>query len=140
MSFLFGFALPTPRTLETVGYVTIKDIDDEETIHVTCFPDTGTLFFNGKFAPTHLTIRDSLGWYTGEPVMDIDIEHLSFQTPRGTIRKSHEWEQKTVLHSHWKAYAKNRVCIFMTIRIGDQNESIFILGTDNQEECLILTP
>ena len=140
MSFLFGFVLPTPRSLETVGYVTIKDIDDEETVHVTCFPDTGTLFFNGTFAPTHLTIGDSLSWYTGERVMEIDIESLEFQTPHGVMRKAHEWEQRSVLHSYWKSHAKNRVCIFMTIRLGDENESIFILGTDNQEECLILTP
>jgi hypothetical protein len=140
MSFLFGFDLPTPRSLETVGYVTIKDIEDEETIKITCFPDTGTLFFNGTFAPTHFTIGDSLSWYTSERVMDIDIESLTFQTPHGVTRKAHEWEHKTILHSHWKAHAKNKICIFMTIRLGDQNESIIILAEDNQEECLLLTP
>jgi hypothetical protein len=141
MSFLFGFDLPTPRSLETVGYVTIKDIEDEETIKITCFPDTGTLFFNGTFAPTHFTIGESLNWFLGETITDMDIEELYFDNSKmNGERPAHAWEKRTFLLSHWKHYGRNNIQIRLVIRLGDsesdfdsgENESIYLSIREQQ--------
>jgi len=142
MSFLLGMDLNffKPRhRLVVVGDVTIKDCDTEERVAVTCFFDTGTLFMDGRFAPAHLTIGESLNWYLGESITDIDIEELYFDNSKmNGERPAHSWEKRTFLLGHWKQYARNNIRVRLTIRLGDddhdQNESIYLsIGKEEQQ-------
>ena len=135
MSFLLGMDLNffRPRhRLVVVGDITIKDCGDQERIAVTCFFDTGTLFMDGRFAPSHLTICESLNWYLGEMITDIDIEELYFDNSKmNGERPAHEWEKRTFLLGHWKQYAKNNTEIRVVVRLDDpelnKNESVYLL-------------
>jgi len=134
-----NFFKPRHR-LVVVGDITVKDCDTEERVAVTCFVDTGTLFIDGKFAPAHLTIGESLNWYLGESITDIDIEELYFDNSKmNGERPAHSWEKRTFLLSHWKQYARNNIRVRLTIRLGDddhdhdQNESI-CLSIGGREE------
>jgi len=143
MSFLLGMDLDffkARHRLISVGDVTVKDFDAEERIAVTCFFDTGTLFMDGKFAPAHFTIGETLNWYLGEAITDIDIEELYFDNSdvRGE-RPAHSWEKRTFLLGHWKQYARNNIRVRIVIRLGDsdsefdseKNESIYLsIGED----------
>jgi hypothetical protein len=127
--------------LVVVGDVTIKDCDTEQRVAVTCFFDTGTLFMDGRFAPAHLTIGESLNWYLGESITDIDIEELYFDNSKmNGERPAHSWEKRTFLLGHWKQYARNNIRVRLTIRLGDddhdhdQNESIYLsIGKEEQQ-------
>lgn len=151
MSFLLGMDLNffRPRhRLVVVGDITIKDCGDQERIAVTCFFDTGTLFMDGRFAPSHLTIGDSLNWFLGECITDIDIEELYFDNSKmNGERPAHEWEKRTFLLGHWKQYARHNIQIRSTIRLGDsnsdfdpvseQNESVYLsIGEEEQQPIL----
>lgn len=136
MSFLLGMDLNffRPRhRLVVVGDVIIKDYDTEERVAITCFLDTGTLFIDGKFAPAHLRIGESLNWYLNEMITDMDIEELFFDNSsmRGE-RPAHTWEKRTFLMGHWKQYARNSIQIRLVIRLGDsdfgseKNESVYL--------------
>ena len=131
MSFLLGMNLdffrPHPR-LVNVGEVLVKDIDEEERVSITCFKDTGTLFMDGRFAPAHLTIGETLNWYLSEPITDIDIEDLFFDNlVNHRERPAHAWEKRTFLLGHWRQYAKNNIHVRVVIRLGDEeNESVCI--------------
>lgn len=144
MSFLLGMDLNffRPRhRLVVVGDVVIKDSDTEERVAITCFLDTGTLFIDGKFAPAHLTIGESLNWYLNETITDMDIEELFFDNSsmRGE-RPAHTWEKRTFLLSHWKQYARNNIQIRLVIRLGDadsdfdseENESVYLSIREQQ--------
>jgi hypothetical protein len=146
MSFLLGMDLkffkPRPR-LVVVGDIMIKDCDDEQRVAVTCFLDTGTLFMDGKFAPAHLTIGESLNWFLGETITDIDIEELYFDNSKvNGERAAHAWEKRTFLLSHWKQYARNNIQIRLVIRLGDsesdydsgENESVYLSIREEQAQ------
>ena len=149
MSFLLGMDLNffKPRhRLVVVGDVTIKDCDTEERVAVTCFFDTGTLFMDGRFAPAHLTIGESLNWYLADSITNIDIEELYFDNSKmNGERPAHSWEKRTFLLGHWKQYARNNIRVRLTIRLGDddhdhdhdQNESIYLsIGKEEQQPIL----
>jgi hypothetical protein len=129
------------RRLVAVGDITIKDCGDQQRIAVTCFIDTGTLFMDGKFAPAHLTIGDSLNWFLGEKITDIDIDELYFDNAsmKGE-RPAHAWEKRTFLLSHWKQYARHNIQVRLVIRLGDsdsdfdsgENESIYLSIREQQ--------
>lgn len=131
------FFKPQPRPV-AVGDVTVKDCHKEERFIVTCFSDTGTLFMDGRFAPSHFTIGETLNWYIAEPVTDIDIEELYFDNSKiNGERPAHAWEKRTFLLGHWKQYAKNNIRIRLVIRLGEsesgfeQNESVYLtIGED----------
>jgi len=77
---------------------------------------------DGRFAPSHLTIGDSLNWFLGECITDIDIEELYFDNSKmNGERPAHEWEKRTFLLSHWKQYARHNIQVRATIRLGDSN-------------------
>ena len=142
MSFLLGMDLKCfkpRRRLVVVGDITIKDCDDEQRVAVTCFVDTGTLFMDGKFAPAHLTIVESLSWFLGENITDIDIEELYFDNPKvNGERAAHTWEKRTFLLSHWKQYARHNIQIRLVIRLGDsdsvENESVYLSIGEQQAQ------
>lgn len=131
MSFLLGmdptFFKPRQR-LFAVGQVLVKDLDMQERFTVSCFTDTGTLFIDGRFAPAHLNIGDTLSWYLRETIMEIDIEELYFDNLKmNGERPAHSWEKRTFLLGHWKQYAKNDIQIRMVIRLrDDENESVYL--------------
>jgi hypothetical protein len=112
--------------LVNVAEITVKDGHGEDHFDVTCFTVSGTLFMDGRFPPSGLTIGAGLNWYLGEIVRDIDIEELYFENsvhPMG--RPAHGWEKRTFLYGHWKQYAKNNIRIRLTIRLADdENESV----------------
>ena len=116
----------------TVGKVIVKDGDREETISITCFVDSGTLFMDGRFAPAYFTIRETLNWYLGDSITDMDIEGLFFDNSdmRGEERPAYSWERRTFLLGHWKQYAKNSTKVKVVIRLDDpelsENESIYL--------------
>lgn len=131
MSFLLGMDIncfKARHCLKTVGEVIVKDLDKEYSIAVSCFVDTGTLFMNGRFAPAHLTIGQTLNWYIGETIMEIDIEDLFFDNSAlSQSRCAHAWEKRTFLLGHWKQYAKNNIQIKAVIRLRDEeNESVYL--------------
>jgi hypothetical protein len=143
MSFLIGMDLAffKPRhRLVSVGDVTVKNCHNEERFTVTCFYDTGTLFMDGRFAPSHFTIGETLNWYTAAPVTDIDIEELYFDNSKiNGERPAHAWEKRTFLLGHWKQYAKNDIRIRVVIRLGKfdsnfnkQNESVYLTIREDQ--------
>lgn len=128
-----AFFKPRHR-LVSVGDVTVKDCHNEERFTVTCFSDTGTLFMDGRFAPSHFTIGETLNWYTAEPVTDIDIEELYFDNSKiNGERPAHAWEKRTFLLGHWKQYAKNDIRIRVVIRLGESHSDF------KQNECVYLT-
>ena len=108
-----------------VGDVTFLNDGVPERVKVTCFADTGTLFMNGRFAPDGVSIGETLDWYVGEKVYEIDIEELYYQKGSNPERPAHEWERKAFLMGRWKFHAKNDIHIRVNIRI-DQNESTFL--------------
>jgi hypothetical protein len=127
--------------LVTVGDVTIKDCGDEERIAVTCFADTGTLFMDGKFAPAHLTIGESLNWFLGETITDMDIEELYFDNSKvNGERPAHAWEKRTFLLSHWKQYARHNIQVRLVIHLDDsnseQNESVCLSIEEEKQPIL----
>jgi len=93
--------------IENVGEVRFGGLS----ISITCFPKTGTLFMNGLFAPGHLTVRDSLEWYTQKSLDDYKIDILYFQLESNNPRPAHKWEYATFLTGHWRHYAKNKIQI-----------------------------
>lgn len=118
--------------LVKVGKLVILDGDRQETIDITCFLDTGTLLMDGRFAPSYFTIGETLNWYIGETITDMDIEELFFDNSdmRGE-RPAHSWEKRTFLLGHWKQYAKNNTEIRVVVRLDDpelnKNESVYLL-------------
>jgi len=146
MSFLLGMDLnffKPRRRLVVVGDITIKDCGDQQRVAVTCFLDTGTLFMDGKFAPAHLTIGESLNWFLGETITDMDIEELYFDNSKmNGERPAHAWEKRTFLLSHWKHYGRNNIQIRLVIRLGDsesdfdsgENESVYLSIREEQAQ------
>jgi hypothetical protein len=133
MSFHYGNLLDFYRSqstnrLVTVGLVTYLIGELSETILVTCFSDTGSLFMGGKFAPANMSIGETLGWFIGEQIFDIDIEELFFQTGKKPERPAHHWERGAFYMGRWKQYAKTGIRARATIRVTDtdQNESVRI--------------
>ena len=113
--------------LVKVAEITVKDGRGEDHFDVTCFTVSGTLFIDGRFPPSGLTIGAGLDWFLGEIVGDIDIEELYFEnSPHPMGRPAHPWEKRTFLLGHWKQYAKNGISIRLTIRLGEEeNESVY---------------
>ena len=102
-----------PEIMSDNPLVNVAEITvGEEFIKITCFPKTGSLFMNGKFAPKNMTIRETLEWYMKESMDDYEIQELFFQKGINHPRPAHPWELNTFLHGHWRAYAKNNVQIF----------------------------
>lgn len=115
-----------------VGDIVFKDKDREEHVKVTCFPDTGTIFMNGRFGPTGITIGDTLSWYVHDRVYEIDIEELYFVNGVSSERGARIWERSAFLGGHWKHYAKTGIRVRATIRLSDpdENECVFLtIGT-----------
>ena len=132
MSFSLGmdwltYYKPGPKTVH-VGDITFKDKDQIEVVKITCFPETGTLFMNGRFGPTDLTIGGTLNWYTNETVYEIDIEELYFMNGESLERSARMWERNAFLAGHWKHYAKTGIYVRATIRLSDpdENESVYL--------------
>ena len=127
MAFYLGLNLNMfkPRRLINVGDVVFLNDGVPERVKVTCFADTGTLFMNGRFAPAGVSIGETLDWYAGEKIYELDIEELYYQKGSNPERPAHEWERKAFLMGRWKFHAKNDVHIRVNIRL-DQNESTFL--------------
>lgn len=137
MSFSLGtnwltYCKPRPKLVH-VGDILFKDRGHEEAVKVTCFPDTGTLFMNGRFGPAEVTIGGTLGWYMNETIYEIDIEELYFTNSISSERGARMWERNAFLVGHWKQYAKTGVYARATIRLSDpdENESVCLtIGTE----------
>jgi hypothetical protein len=131
MSFHYGnmldFYRPKNRMV-TVGLVTYLVGESSETITVSCFTETGSLFMNGKFAPANKPIGETLGWFIGEQLYEIDIGELSFQSGKKPERPAHHWERGAFFMGRWKQYAKTDIRVRVTICVtdSDQNESVHI--------------
>jgi hypothetical protein len=146
MAFYLGLTLnifKPRRRLVNVGEVVFLNDGVPEKVKVTCFLDTGTLFIDGKFAPAHLTIGESLNWFLGETITDIDIEELYFDNSKvNGERAAHAWEKRTFLLSHWKQYARHNIQIRLVIRLGDsesdydsgENESVYLSIREEQSQ------
>jgi hypothetical protein len=83
---------------------------------------------DGKFAPADKSIGETLGWFIGEQLFEMDIEELFFQTGKNPERPAHSWERGAFYMGHWKQYAKTGIRARATIRVDDpdQNESVHI--------------
>jgi hypothetical protein len=131
MAFYLGLNLnlfkPRKR-LVNVGDILFLNDGVPERVKVTCFTDTGTLFMNGRFAPDGVSIGETLDWYVGEKVYEIDIEELYYQKGSNPERPAHQWERKVFLMGRWKFHAKNdiHIRVHITLRDGHQNESVFL--------------
>jgi hypothetical protein len=101
---------PSDNLIENVAEVRFGSL----CISITCFPKTGTLFMNGLFAPGHLSVRDSLEWYTHKSLDDYKIDILYFQLKSNNPRPAHKWEYNTFLNGHWRHYAKSQIQINVT--------------------------
>jgi hypothetical protein len=138
MSFHYGNLLdfyrsrPTNR-LVSVGIITYLVGDSSETILVSCFTDTGSLFMDGKFAPADKSIGETIGWFIGEQMFELDIEDLYFQSGTNPERAAKHWERGAFFMGHWKQYAKTDIRVRVTIRVDDpeQNESVYITVPDS---------
>lgn len=153
MSFHYGnmldFYRPKNR-LVSVGLITYLTGPSSETICVSCFTETGSLFMNGKFAPANKPIGETLGWFIGKQLFEIDIEELFFQTKKKPERPAHHWERGAFFMGRWKQYAKTDIRVRATIRVDDcpdQNESVHIdipdhatLLSYNNNESTITSP
>jgi hypothetical protein len=131
MAFYLGLNLnlfKPRRRLVNVGEVVFLTDGLPEKVKVTCFADTGTLFMNGRFAPDGVSIGETLDWYVGEKVYEIDIEELYYQKGSNPERPAHGWERKAFLLGRWKFHAKNDVHIrvHIALRYNDKNESTFL--------------
>jgi hypothetical protein len=130
MAFYLGLNLnlfkPRKR-LVNVGDVTFLTDGVPEKVKVTCFTDTGTLFMNGRFAPDGVSIGETLDWYVGEKVYEINIEELYYQKGSNPERPAHKWERMIFLMGRWKFHAKNDIHIRVRIKLSDsdENESVF---------------
>jgi hypothetical protein len=154
MSFHYGNLLDFYRSQSTnrlvsVGLITYLIGGSSETILVTCFSDTGSLFMDGKFAPADKHIGETLGWFIGEQIFEIDIEELFFQSGKNPERRAHTWERGAFYMGHWKQYAKTGIRARATIRVDDpdQNESVRIdipdqatIPSYNNNESTISSP
>ena len=131
MSFHYGnlldFYRPKNR-LVSVGLITYLVGESSETILVSCFTETGSLFMDGKFAPSNQTIGETLGWFIGDQIFEMDIEDLFFQNGKKPERSAHHWERGAFYMGRWKQYAKTDIRVRATIRVTDpdQNESVHI--------------
>ena len=131
MSFHYGnlldFYRPKNR-LVSVGLVTYLVGESSETILVSCFTETGSLFMDGKFAPANIPIGETLGWFIGDQIFEMDIEDLFFQNGKKPERSAHHWERGAFYMGRWKQYAKTDIRVRATIRVTDpdQNESVHI--------------
>lgn len=133
MSFHYGnllnFYRPDPSNrLVTVGMVTYLVGESSEAVCISCFTETGSLFMNGKFAPSNQPIGETLGWFIGTQIVEMDIEDLFFQTGKKPERPAHHWERGAFYMGRWKQYAKTGIRARATIRVTDtdQNESVRI--------------
>jgi len=131
MAFYLGLNLnmfKPRRRLINVGEVVFLNDGLPEKVKVTCFADTGTLFMNGRFAPDGVSIGETLDWYAGEKVYEIDIEELYYQKGSNPERPAHGWERKVFLLGRWKFHAKNdiHIRVHIALRYNDQNESTFL--------------
>jgi len=83
---------------------------------------------NGKFAPSNQTIGETLGWFIGEQLFEMDIEDLFFQNGKKPERPAHHWERGAFYMGRWKQYAKTDIRVRVTVRVTDsnQNESVHI--------------
>jgi len=133
MSFHYGnllnFYRPDPSNrLVTVGLVTYLVGESSEAVCISCFTETGSLFMNGKFAPSNQPIGETLGWFIGTQIVEMDIEDLFFQNGKKPERPAHHWERGAFYMGRWKQYAKTDIRVRATIRVTDhdQNESVHI--------------
>jgi hypothetical protein len=98
---------------------------------------------DGKFAPAHLTIGDSLNWFLGETITDMDIEELYFDNSKvNGERPAHAWEKRTFLLGHWKQYARHNIQVRLVICLDDsdsyseQNESVYVSVEEEKQPIL----
>jgi len=97
---------------------------DNRLIPVLCFPETGSVFIDGRIIPQPMSIGKSLEHVIGQPIYDIDITTLTFHRPGFPERLAYTWERRTFLHSHWKPLAQNKIYTYCEIQLDDKNESI----------------
>ena len=83
---------------------------------------------DGKFAPANVPIGETLGWFVGEQLFEIDIEEIFFQNGKNPERPAHHWERGAFFMGRWKQYAKTDIRVRVTICVSDpdQNESVHI--------------
>jgi hypothetical protein len=130
MSFCLGkgidwrlFYKPAPKSVR-VGDLTFMDGDNETYISVVCFPETGNLFMGGRFAPANTTIGETLNWFVGNEVVEIDLEELYFRNSVSAERPAKPWERKVFFMGHWKHYAKTGIYARAVIRLTDEDEPL----------------
>jgi len=112
------FYKSAPKSVR-VGDIIFLDGDQETNVSVVCFPETGNLFMAGKFAPSSVTIGETLNWFVGDQIFEIDMEELHFQNSVSGERPAKPWERNVFFMGHWKHYAKTGVYARAVIRLGD---------------------
>jgi hypothetical protein len=114
------FYKPAPKSIR-VGDLVFLDGDTETSIPVVCFPDTGNLFMSGRFAPANTMIGETLNWFVGDEIYEIDLEELYFRNSVShTERSAKPWERKAFFMGHWKHYAKTGIYARAVIRLADE--------------------
>jgi hypothetical protein len=116
------FYKPAPKSVR-VGDLTFMDRDHETSVNVVCFPDTGNLFMSGRFAPANTTIGETLNWFVGDEIYEIDLEELYFRNAVFAERPAKPWERRAFFMGHWKHYAKTGIYARAVIRLADADES-----------------
>jgi hypothetical protein len=116
-----AFYKPAPKSVR-VGDLTFMDGDNETYVNVVCFPDTGNLFMGGRFAPANTTIGETLNWFVGDHVYEIDLEELYFRNSVSAERPAKPWERKVFFMGHWKHYAKTGIYARAVIRLADDDD------------------
>jgi hypothetical protein len=114
------FYKPAPKSVR-VGDVAFLDRDQRTDVSVVCFPDTGNLFMSGRFAPANTTIGETLNWFAGDDIYEIDLEELYFHNSVSPLeRPAKPWERRAFLMGHWKHYAKTGIYARAVIRLADE--------------------
>ena len=113
------FYKPAPKSVR-VGDVVFLDGYQRTDVSVVCFPNSGNLFMAGKFAPSNTTIGETLNWFVGDEVFEIDMEELYFHNSVSSERPAKPWERRAFFMGHWKHYAKTGIYARAIIRLADE--------------------
>jgi hypothetical protein len=113
------FYKPAPKSVH-VGDLVFLDGDQRIDVSIVCFPDSGNLFMAGKFAPSNTTIGETLNWFVGDEVFEIDMEELYFHNSVSSERPAKPWERRAFFTGHWKHYAKTGIYARAIIRLADE--------------------
>lgn len=118
------FYKPAPKSVH-VGDLVFLDGNQQIDVSVMCFPDTGNLFMSGRFAPTNTTIGETLNWFVGDEVVEIDMEDLYFRNSVSSVeRPAKPWERRAFFMGHWKHYAKTGIYARAIIRLPDDDDPL----------------